>query len=181
MEGLALAEGFNREIRIFQLGKESGMQLGDTVDSACPPLGHKGWQALPATPAELLRHMSNHCTAWSDMYNFQKARDIPASPLPLQPMRWSAQRSPGSAATQHHCCSDLPSPTSLDEYTALPLPWETRVYAQLPRRDSRSLVKRQPHSPGSSHHRQGDGQANAQVAPHEGGSLREEPGEEEMP
>lgn len=113
MEGLALAEGFNREIRIFQLGKESGMQLGDTVDSACPPLGHKGWQALPATPAELLRHMSNHCTAWSDMYNFQKARDIPASPLPLQLMRLSAQRSPGR---------EQPNTTAAVTYPA-PHPW----------------------------------------------------------
>lgn len=41
MEGLALAEGFNRETRIFQLSKELGMHLGDTEDLACPPPGYK--------------------------------------------------------------------------------------------------------------------------------------------
>lgn len=91
MEGLALAEGFNRETRIFQLSKELGMHLGDTEDLACPPPGYKWSKASPPSPAELLGHKSHHCTAWAQGHGFQRARDVPALPLPLQPTRWSAQ------------------------------------------------------------------------------------------
>lgn len=107
----------------------------------------------------------------------------PGTSLPLHchcRLQGGLPRPPRSPATWPHCCGDPQSSTPLHGHTVLPLPCcgETTVCTELPRWDSRSPLKSQPHSPGSSHHGQGDGQANAQVGPHEGRGLRQEPGEE---
>lgn len=182
MEGLALAEGFNRETRIFQLSKELGMQLGDTADLACPPPGYKWSQAPPPTPTELLGHKSHHCTAWTPGVQLLESQGHPCLSTAIAGCKVVCLDPPRSPATWPHCCGDPQSSTPLHGHTVLPLPCcgETTVCTELPRWDSRSPLKSQPHSPGSSHHGQGDGQANAQVGPHEGRGLRQEP-EEEVP
>lgn len=134
MEGLAFTEGFNRETRVFQLSKELGIQLGDSTDSACPPLG---------TGGPKLHHL-HQGNCWG-------TRTITAQPG----LR-------GMAFRGHHClptacptcevvcldppidwplfCGDPQNPIPLQIHPVLPLlcPVESAVCTQLLRWDSRA-------------------------------------------